>query len=838
MFITREARDEAKGLSDLIDYYGLAADGVVETSTGIYLAAWEFAGPDMDSLPVAECFAMADQLARHFALGPGWYLQSDLIRAEYTEYIGAKAAWPDPLTAIIDEERQTRFLLSGVDGATMLSRRFFCIAYESSERGMKAASRKLVGLAEERDEASDVVLARFQKKVREIENALKGMLKTVRRLKGYKRVVGQVGVHCDELLEYIRLCIEAEHYPFAVPDVPIDLNQYLATKDFTGGADLQLGDPDDEMFPGEHIRVLSIDSFPSHSFAGILREMDAVPLAFRLTHQAQILNEMEAAGTHEKNKKMWRAKGTGGLKGQLRTMAVTDLDNEALELSGDAARAQRAAEHGREFYCHYSGKVILRHRSTAVLRQSINTISRALKLRCGFGCRVESVNAVAAWVGSLPGQQYKDPRHFTINTANLAHMLPLSEPWRGHAFNPSPYFPKESPPLLMGATAGGAPYRFNSYVGDVGHVLVVGPNGSGKTSAYALAMAQAFRYDGAQVYGFDKKRSLYTLTRTIGGDFIDLSPEGDSKLCPLADLSSESEIAWAKQYIALLVDLNGQKVTPDVRNAIGRAIDKLARSRNGGRSLNDLHMACDSQELKQALEFYLGTILDGQEDGLALSRFSVFEMDRLYGLDKAVMNGVLFYLFARIRRRLRSDRPTFMFVDEFREALSHPIAARHFQDFLYEGRKLNLAVWLSVQELKETIESPLGGAVLGQIMTRICLPNAQALLEAKPQYVAIGCNNVDIALIAGATRKRDYYVMNPEGNRLISLELGRVMLALLASGDNDREHLDTLMQQLGHQRAVSVWLRERGAADWATRYEALAGIAGEPAAEEAAFVYA
>ena len=39
--------------------------------------------------------------------------------------------------------------------------------------------------------------------------------------------------------------------------------------------------------------------------------------------------------------------------------------------------------------------------------------------------------------------------------------------------------------------------------------------------------------------------------------------------------------------------------------------------------------------------------------------------------------------------------PTFMFVDEFREALSHPIAARHFQDFLYEGRELNLAVWLS-----------------------------------------------------------------------------------------------------------------------------------------------
>jgi type IV secretion system protein VirB4 len=282
MFLQPEARREAKGLSDLIDYFGLAADGVVLTTTGVYLAAWEFAGPDMDSLPVAECFATADRLARHFALGLGWHLQSDLIRGEYAEYIGVKAAWPGPLTAIIEEERETTFSFRASTGPRC-SVGAFCDLRMSSERGMRAASRKLVGLAEERDDA----LARFEKKVREIENAFKGMLRTVRRLKGYKRVVGQAEVHCDELLEYIRLCVEGEHYPFAALDVPIDLNQYLATKDFTGGADLQLGDPDDDIQPGEHIRVLSIDSFPSHSFAGILREMDAVPLAFRLTHQAQ-----------------------------------------------------------------------------------------------------------------------------------------------------------------------------------------------------------------------------------------------------------------------------------------------------------------------------------------------------------------------------------------------------------------------------------------------------------------------------------------------------------------------------------------------------------------------
>jgi len=78
------------------------------------------------------------------------------------------------------------------------------------------------------------------------------------------------------------------------------------------------------------------------------------------------------------------------------------------------------------------------------------------------------------------------------------------------------------------------------------------------------------------------------------------------------------------------------------------------------------------------------------------------------------MNGALFYIFERIKRRLSSDVPTFMFVDEFRAALSHPLAAKAFEEYLFEGRKLNLAVWLVVQELSRTLASPLKGAVLEQ----------------------------------------------------------------------------------------------------------------------------
>jgi type IV secretion system protein VirB4 len=805
----------------------------------------------MDALPLEECFAIADRLSRNLRLGAGWSLQCDLIRGEYTEYAPASEAWPEPVSQMVEEERQYRFSLTGTEASTRLSRYYLCLSYEAA--AAQLAARKLLGLNDETPlDGVDADLDKFNKKVGEVESALWISLRSVRRLKGYLKPVGAIEQHCDELLEYLRLCISGEQYPFAVPEIPIDLNQYLAEDDLSyvqhehrngpgkrvpsGVRGLELGDPLNELLPGKCVRVLAVDSFPEHSFAGILRELDLVPIAFRFTHQAAILDDITATKIHLDNRGKWKFRGTGGLRGKIKGPANEDLDIESLRLAGDAAQAQSAAEHGRETYCRYSGKVILMNSDVTALVESSRLIAQRLR-RCGFGCRIETVNAVAAWLGSLPGQQYKDSRVNIISTQNLTHMLPLSQPFMGHRHNPSPLFPEKSPPLFYGLTAGAAPYRFHCHVEDTGHVVCAGPTGSGKTSLVVLGMLQALRYPGGQVYAFDKKKSLYTLTQCVGGRFIDLSPGSGTRLCPLADLSTAEDRQWAEQWVALLVELNNLPITPAVVNDIRLAVSRLSASR-ASRSINDLYLACTLPELKQALEFYLDSILDGHEDGLELSRFTVFEMDRLYSLDKRLMNGALFYVFGRIRKRLRSDVPTFMFVDEFRAALSHPLAAKAFSGYLFEGRALNLAVWLVVQELGETLASPLKGAVLEQSFTKICLPNPQASLEGRRNYEALGCNRADIAAIAGGIPKQDYYVMQPAGNRMISLELGPVVLALLASGDRDREALDKLIQQLGRERAVEAWFRRHGLHDWADRYQFLAGLDQNAAMEAAEYAHA
>ena len=89
------------------------------------------------------------------------------------------------MAELVEEERRAWFTRTGVEGAPRLSRYFFCLSYEAKEKGLRSAARKVIGGGEEGDESADRALARFQRKVSEIEAALRANLRSVRRLKGY-----------------------------------------------------------------------------------------------------------------------------------------------------------------------------------------------------------------------------------------------------------------------------------------------------------------------------------------------------------------------------------------------------------------------------------------------------------------------------------------------------------------------------------------------------------------------------------------------------------------------------------------------------------------------------
>jgi type IV secretion system protein VirB4 len=437
-----------------------------------------------------------------------------------------------------------------------------------------------------------------------------------------------------------------------------------------------------------------------------------------------------------------------------------------------------------------------------------------------FTAMPESVNAVDAWLGSLPGHAYANVRQPPISTLNLAHMIPLSAVWAG----PERDEHFGDAPLLYARTEGSTPFRLSLHVGDVGHTLVVGPTGAGKSVLLALMALQFRRYAGSQVFAFDFGGSIRAASLAMGGDWHDLGggltdgAEASVSLQPLARIHDTYERAWAADWIAAILMREGIAITPEVKEYLWTALTSLASAPVEERTITGLAVLLQSNDLKQALRPFCvggayGRLLDAEAEHLGSADVQAFEIEGLVGTGAAP--AVLSYLFHRIGDRL-DGRPTLLIIDEGWLALDDEGFAGQLREWLKTLRKKNASVIFATQSLSDIDGSNIAPAIIESCPTRLLLPNERAI---EPQiteiYRRFGLNDRQIEILARATPKRDYYCQSRRGNRLFELGLSEIGLALCAaSAKSDQTLIAQIVTEAGRDGFLAEWLRARGV-EWA-----------------------
>jgi type IV secretion/conjugal transfer VirB4 family ATPase len=812
-----ETRKQPQGLADLLLWFGLVDDGILLQRDGSLLAAWEYRGPDLQSATHAEMAAIARRLNRILRLGSGWMIQVDSFRSFSSGYAPV-GAFPDDVMALIDSERREQF---GQEGSHFENEYFLALTYMPP----LAASEKLHGfmmseVAEDRSAGGNTgaeALRYFKAKIRQFEDVFSAQF-PVTRLKasvmnlgdGYERVD-------DSLLAYLRRCLTGIKGPVLQPEIPVFLNDLLAMEDFRGGMDTMMGD--------RHLRTLSVDAFPRATYPGALSVLDTVPCEYRWNTRAILMDPADAQGTIAKIGKKWKFQQRG-LKDQIfKSTGGGQLNQWAMSMVADSDGALAEAASGEVHFCYLSSSIVLQQKDKNFLDNIIGEFRKVLINR-GFGVRVEDINAVDAFLGTLPGNGVAQVRRVIAHTRNYVDLMPISAVWAGEKENPSALMPPNSPPLLYAATQGGTPYRLNLHDHDVGHTLIVGPTGAGKSVQLALFVAQWFRYPNARVFAFDKGHSLYALAKAAGGRFYDIG-EGGLSFQPLRDIDQESEFGWGQEWVETVLRMQKVEIGPGERSTIHRALRQLASAPRERRTLTELQANLQDDRLKAGLDPYvidgpLGGLLDSHNDGLTTSRFVVCEMETLlsgsYG--EATVMAVLLYLFRRMERALDGS-PTLVPIDEAWLFLKHPAWRDKIQDWLKTLRKKNAVVVLATQSMADIKESPIASAILQSTATKIYLPNSEAGNEGMRQfYEYAGLNSREIELLQTATPKRDYYIVQRLGRRMISFRLGPVALAFLGvSGQRDRARIEALAQEYG-EGWISVWMKERNVRkEWIEFYE-------------------
>lgn len=618
----------------------------------------------------------------------------------------------------------------------------------------------------------------------------------------------------EATLTYLHSTISTKRHRVRVPEIPMYLDALLADQALTGGLAPMLGHA--------HIRVLTVVGFPTATTPGILDDLNRLAFPYRWSTRAIMLDKADAAKLLTKIRRQWFAKRKSiaailkeVMTNEASALLDTDANNKAID--ADAALQELGSDQIGEAFV--TATVTVWDGSSRAADEKLRLVEKMIQGR-DFTCMVETVNAVEAWLGSLPGHVYANVRQPPISTLNLAHMIPLSAVWAGevrdHHF--------KAPPLFFGKTEGSTPFRFSLHVGDVGHTLIIGPTGAGKSVLLALMALQFRRYPGAQIFAFDFGASIRAAAIAMGGDWHDLGgavAEESSDfvaLQPLAKIDEASERGWAAEWIASILSRERVEVTPEIREHIWSALTSLASAPAGERTLTGLAVLLQSNMVKRALQRYcLGgsydRLLDAEGEHLGGSSVQVFETDGLIGT--AAAPAVLSYLFHRIEDRF-DGRPTLLIIDEGWLALDDAHFAGQLREWLKTLRKKNASVVFATQSLADIDGSTIAPAIIESCPTRILLPNDRAI---EPQITAIyrrfGLNDRQIEILARATPKRDYYCQSRQGNRLFELGLGEVALAFTASSSKaDQALMDQVLAEHGRENFVTAWLKARELA-WA-----------------------
>jgi type IV secretion system protein VirB4 len=798
MISLREYRNKAATLADFLPWAALVAPGVVLNKDGSFQRSARFRGPDLDSATSAELVATTGRLNNALRrLGSGWAIFVEAQRCPVNNYPAAR--FPDAASALVERERAAQF---AEEGAHFESLYFLTLVWmPPAEEAARAEAWLYEGKAGTGADPRELLTGFIDRSDR-----------VLRLVEGFFLEVAWLNDR--ETLTYLHSTVSTKRQTVRVPETPMYLDAVLTDEPVTGGLEPRLG--------AHHLRTLTVTGFPTATFPGVLDDLNRLPFAYRWSTRAIMLDKTDATRLLSKIRRQWFAKRKSVaaiLKEVMTNEASTLLDSDASNKAADADLALQELGSDMIGQAYVTAAVTVWDEDAGAAAEKLRMVEKAIQGR-DFTVIAEGMNALEAWLGSLPGHLYANVRQPPISTLNLAHMIPLSAVWSGPEWDEH----LRAPPLFYGRTEGSTPFRLSLHVGDVGHTLVVGPTGAGKSVLLALMALQFRRYERAQIFAFDFGGSIRAAAIAMGGDWENLGrglhedAGGSVSLQPLARVDDPAERNWAADWIAAILAGEGIVVDPQVKEHLWSALGSLGTAPTAERTLTGLAVLLQSRELKQALAPYCvggayGRLLDAENEQLGSARVQAFETEGLTGSGAAA--AVLSYLFHRIEGRLDGS-PTLIIIDEGWLVLDSPGFAQQLREWLKTLRKKNASVVFATQSLADIETSSIAPAIIESCPTRIFLPNERAV---EPQISAIyrrfGLNDRQIEILARATPKRDYYCQSRRGNRLFELGLGEIALAFAAaSSKSDQLLIDRLLDERGRDAFAAEWLRARGAG-WA-----------------------
>ena len=458
-----------------------------------------------------------------------------------------------------------------------------------------------------------------------------------------------------------------------------------------------------------------------------------------------------------------------------------------------------------------------------VLNDNLATARSLLADQTGMTIGREDLALEAAFWAQLPGNFAFRPRKAPITSRNFAamagfHNFPCGRATGNHW----------GEALTMFVTAAGTPYYFSYHASDpqdpeggtkkdIGHALIIGPTGSGKTAliAFTLCELQAF---GVTSVLFTKDRDTEICIRALGGRYYPIKSGNPTGWNPFQLEGTASNIQFLGDLVRRLVSRQDAPLTVTDENELmeairsvmsfdpphrrlGRVLDYLDATKPEGIYVR-LKQWCHARREHDQDGPY-AWIFDNPQDSLIESFGSVLTtgFDVTEFLDKPLLRTPInMYLF-HLTDQLIDGRRFALFIAEFWKALDDEYFGAFAKDQLKTIRKKNGFVVLDSQSPSDAIRHPHSRTLIEQTPTKICFPNPDATFEDYATDVGLNLTEREYRLIKQdiPTGSRMFLVKQGHNSVIAKLDLKGfdAELSVLSARKQSIERMERVIERYG-----------------------------------------